>query len=404
MVSRLYPRPSDPVLGVFVEEETKALSRHCQLRVVSPVPWFPPLRFSKKWYAYTKVPDHETRKGIEVFRPRTLFLPRNLLFPMLGFSFYFSLRRCATHIASDLPFDLIHAHTAYPDGFAAVLVARAMGCPVVITLHGGDVTVHFKHPLVRRLGLWALAHASWVIAVSDALRCQVIDEYGAKAEQITVIPNGVDVDRFKPMPKREASHRLGLEHDIHRILYVGGMERSKGIDYLLKAANMLAKALDRPVQTVFVGDGGHNREAKLLASQLGISDSTTFAGRRPNEEIPLWMNACDVLVLPSLSEGFGVVLIEAMACGKPVVATECGGPQEIVTPGTGLLVPPADEVALSRALYDVLSGDRGFDPQRIRHYTVERYSYEKVALGVLQTYQRAAGILQPDPGHTHRSL
>jgi glycosyltransferase involved in cell wall biosynthesis len=110
-------------------------------------------------------------------------------------------------------------------------------------------------------------------------------------------------------------------------------------------------------------------------------------GKRPNTEIPLWMNACDLVVLPSLSEGFGVVLIEAMACGKPVVATRCGGPEEIVTPETGILVPPGDEIALAKALHDVLSDQQRFDPQEIRRRAVDNYAYGNIASRITAVYR-----------------
>ena len=390
VVSRLYPRPSDTVLGIFVEEEVKELSKHCQIKVASPTPWFPPLKLFKRWYAYSRIPIHEIRDGIEVFRPRALVLPRNLLFPSLGFSFYLSLRRFAAELAMAFPFDLLHAHTVYPDGFAAVLLGKALKRPVVITIHGGDVTVYFKRLLGRRLGLWALSNSDRVIAVSDALRREVVEEYGANGEKITVIANGVDVTKFAPLPRAEASDSLKLGGDASRILYVGGIQRSKGIDYLLKAAARLAGTSPRAIEVLLVGDGDYMGAAKLLADELGIADSTTFAGQRPHAEIPFWMNACDVLVLPSLSEGFGVVLIEAMACGKPVVATRCGGPEDIVNTQTGLLVPPEDDIALSEALHEVLSGEHRFDAEEIRGYATQNYGYDRIASRILDIYRQLA--------------
>jgi len=387
VVSRLYPRPSDPVLGIFVAEEVKELSRRCQMKVVSPVPWFPPLKPFKKWYAYARSPVRELREGIEVFSPRAVVLPRNFLFELLGFSFYLSLRRWINKIETDFPFDLIHAHTVYPDGFAAAMLGRALRRPTVITLHGGDVTLYLKRALVRRMGLWALSRAHRIISVSRALRTAIVSGHGADPNRIAVIPNGVDVTRFAPMPQREARERLALEDERSRILYVGGIERSKGIDYLFKAAGELRRSTQYPVEVVLIGEGEYEERAKVLAEELGISNAVAFAGKRPNTEIPLWINACDLLVLPSLSEGFGVVLIEAMACGKPTVATRCGGPEDIVTPETGILVPPADYMALAEALQEVLSGQRRFDPQEIRRQAVAKYACESTASRIIEVYR-----------------
>lgn len=388
VVSRLYPRPSDPALGIFVEEEVKQLSRRCQIKLMSPIPWFLPLRFFEKWYAYARIPVHEIRNDIEVFRPRTIIFPKNFLFSLLGFSFYFSLLRCVKEIDRSFPFDLIHAHTAYPDGFAAVMLGRTLKRPVVITLHGGDVTMYFKRYLWRKLGLWALSNADQVIAVSSSLRRRVVKEHGVEGDKVTIIPNGIDVTRFAPMPTTEAVKRLELKGEASRILYVGGLTRSKGVDYLLKAAKRLTETLHRPVEFLLVGEGEYERRAKLLTKELGIASVVTFIGKRPNPEIPLWINACDLLVLPSLSEGFGVVLIEAMACGKPVVGTRCGGPEDIVNPDIGILVPPRDEAALAKALREVLSDKNRFDPKKIREYVIDNYAYDRIGSRILEMYRQ----------------
>jgi teichuronic acid biosynthesis glycosyltransferase TuaC len=387
VVSRLYPRPGDPVLGVFVEEEAKALSSRCRVRVVSPSPWFPPLRPFERWYPYSQLPLRETRRGIEVLRPRMLLLPRNLLFPLYGHSLYVSLRRWMDETERDFPFDLIHAHTVYPDGVAAVMLGRACQRPTVITVHGGDVNIHLRHPLVKRLGRRALSSADRVIAVSSSLQRALVEEHRLKPERITVIPNGVDVTRFAPIARPEAEARLGLHHTAPRILYVGAIAESKGIAHLLKAIHRLRHGRSCPVQLTLVGQGDYEPAARALAGQLDIAEVVTFAGQKPNEEIPVWLNACDVVVLPSVSEGFGVVLVEAMACGKPVVATTCGGPQDIVTPETGVLVPPADDAALAEALLEVLRhGDR-FPPERIRQRALDNYAYDHVASRIAGVYE-----------------
>lgn len=385
-VSRLYPRPADPVLGVFVEEEAKELARHCNIRVVSPAPWFPPLKLFRRWYQYSQLPLRETRTGVDVLRPRTVMLPRNLLFPLLGFSFYLTLRRLTLEMRGEFPIHLIHAHTAYPDGFAAVKLGRALGFPTVITLHGGDVTTHFRQYSGRKLGLWAITNADRVVAVSNSLRDIVVDGHGADGEKITVIPNGVNVTRFAPMPQAEARQELRLHGEAPMVLYVGALARSKGIEHLLRALKLL-DGDQGASQLVLVGDGEYEQSARRLTEELGIARSVVFAGKRPHHEMPLWMNACDVLTLPSLSEGFGVALIEAMACGKPVVATLCGGPEDIVTPQTGILVPPGDEQALAGAMQEALVGRGRFHPEVVRQHVLDHFSHDVVTPRILDLYR-----------------
>jgi teichuronic acid biosynthesis glycosyltransferase TuaC len=385
----MYPRPSDRRLGIFVAEEVKELSKWCKIKVVAPIPWFLPLKFFKKWHAYTRIPRREIRNDIEVFRPRTLIFPKTILFSLLGFTFFISLLQQVRGIENSFGFDLIHAHAAYPDGFATVLVSRILNRPVVVTLHGSDVTLILSRYLWRRLGLWGLSNADRIIAVSSSLREKVLGKHVVEGSRVTVIPNGVDVNRFEPIPRAEALETLGLQDEVFKILYVGAIKEPKGIEYLLKATKRLVKTVDRRVELFLVGEGQYKREAKLLADKLGVSQMVHFVGQKPNQEIPLWMNTCDVLVLPSLSEGFGVVLIEAMACGKPVISTKCGGPEDIVSQDTGILVPPRDEAALSNALKGMLNGRYHFDPERIRQYVIDNYAYDRIASRILEVYRQA---------------
>jgi glycosyltransferase involved in cell wall biosynthesis len=267
------------------------------------------------------------------------------------------------------------------------MLGNTLSRPTIITVHGGDVTLYFQRLLGRKLGLWAVNNADRVIAVSSSLRQVLVGQYGADGDRVTVIPNGVDVNRFTPMPQSEARARLGLQGEEPKLLYVGAITQSKGIDHLLRAFKLLLSDGSASVELILLGDGDYDRRARSLASELGIADSVTFAGKRPNEEIPLWINACDLLVLPSLREGFGVVLVEAMACGKPVVSTSCGGPEDIVTPQTGILVPPADEAALAWALRDTLSDGTRFRPEVIRQRAVDNYAYEGIASQIVGVYE-----------------
>jgi teichuronic acid biosynthesis glycosyltransferase TuaC len=386
VLSHLYPHASDPRLGVFVEEEAKALSDFCQLKVMAPIPWTPPPWRTRRWGTHTSPRRHEIRQGVEVFRPQMIVLPKRILFSLLGFSYFVSVFARARELDRGFGFDLIHAHTAYPDGFAAALLGKLLHRPVVVTLHGSDVTVNLERYLWRRLSLWALSNVTRVISVSQALRKMVVDKYGADGDRLTVIPNGVDVTRFVPVPAAEARKALGMDDQGPMVLYVGAIKRSKGVAYLLRAAGRLVETHRTCPRFFFLGAGDYEREARHLSDELGLGDHVVFAGNKPNTEIPLWMNACDVLVLPSLSEGFGVVLIEAMACGKPVVSTRCGGPEEIVIPGTGILVPPRDEVALAEALDDVLTRKLALDPRTIRQHATDNYSYHNVASRIMQVY------------------
>jgi glycosyltransferase involved in cell wall biosynthesis len=255
--------------------------------------------------------------------------------------------------------------------------------PVVVKVHGSDIDVLGKLPGPRHNLRWLLPKADAVVAVSRSL-ADGVAELGVARERISVIRNGVDTELFRPRTVTEARQGLGYGDDRRKwLVFVGLMVKDKGIFELLAAFSRIAGRRS-DVTVVFVGQGPDLGACRAEAAPLG--DRVIFAGARPLAEIPLWMAAGQALVLPSHHEGTPNVLLEAMACGRRVVASTVGGIPDVVTsPALGELVPPHDvsglEAALERAAdatYDsaavaAAAGRQGWDDSAARlHAVLER--------------------------------
>jgi glycosyltransferase involved in cell wall biosynthesis len=254
--------------------------------------------------------------------------------------------------------DLIHGHWIYPDCVAAVWIARSLSIPVVVSARGCDINL-YKDYRVRRLQIMsALKHADAITAVSDSLRNTIINDFRIDAKKAVTIRNGVDPNQFKRMTRAKARTIVGLRQGVKYLIFVGALDEVKGLNYLIRALGDLKKSGDLAFHTLFIGEGPEREQIQKQIIQLGLRDEVELIGAKPHEEIPIWMNACDVLCLPSIREGTPNVIIEALACGLPVVATNVGGIPEIVKKSNAILVPPKDTRSLAHAVYTFFSGER----------------------------------------------
>jgi len=292
------------------------------------------------------VPRTETIDGLAVAHPRFVYLPR-VAVGTQGALYAASV--AAEALRRRGRFDVLLGSWAYPDGVATVALARLMGVPAVVKVHGSDLNVIAKMNGAAANLRWALPRARRVVAVSRPLADEVAS-YGVPRERIDVVANGVDSELFRPADRAAARAELGRAGDAARwILYVGRLVDFKGVLELLAAFGELA-ARRSDVRLVLVGDGAARAECQAAAARLG-GDRLLVVGARPLEEVPRWMAACDVLTLPSWNEGTPNVLLEALACGRRVVATSVGGIPDVVSgPALGELVPVRDPAALAAAL------------------------------------------------------
>jgi glycosyltransferase involved in cell wall biosynthesis len=293
---------------------------------------------------------------------------------------YRSLRRCLERVLQErFRFDLLDAHYFYPDGVAAVMLGRRLGNPVVITARGTDINLISDYLLPRRWIRWAAARAAGIVAVSDALRARLI-ALGIEASRIEVLRNGVDLELFAPRDRAAARKALGLDVDGTVVLSVGQLIPRKGHDLAMRAVARLPEAT-----LVIVGEGPEADGLRRLARRLGSAERIRFLSAIPQERLATIYNAADVLVLASSREGLPNVLLEALACGTPVVATAVWGTPEIVAaPAAGRLVEEGSPETLAGAIRDLLA-----DPP-VRAATrayAERFAWGPTTAGQLRLFK-----------------
>ncbi|WP_091832741.1 glycosyltransferase family 4 protein [Marininema halotolerans] len=356
IISHMYPNPANPMAGIFVHNQVKALREEgVECRVLSPIPHLP---FYPKWRDYQRFPRTATMDGIPIRYVPTFMVPGGWFFSAYGYFYFKALQNEVAELRRQFSFDLIHCHTIFPDGYAGTKLKDAFSTPVVSTIHGSDIRLYPQQSKgVYRRTEEALRRNNHVITVSEELKRDA-QKLIAGVEASTVY-NGFDPHRFSPTCQKEARDQLGVPQDIKSILYVGNLYKVKGLHVLIDAFARLA-ATDDQVALYLVGGGPLEGELQRQAKQAGVRERIHFIGRRPHEEIPIWINSCDVVALTSLSEGMPSIIMEAMGCGKPVVATDVGGISEVLQHRrTGFLVKPERPEETAQCLSILLAENEG---------------------------------------------
>jgi glycosyltransferase involved in cell wall biosynthesis len=400
VISSMFPNNIQPVFGVFVQQRLLRLARHCRLRIVSPIPYCPLVGILRRYAYRARVERRLTLNGLEVYYPRFFSVPL-ILKPLDGIFFFLSLVLFCRRLRKEFDFDLIDAHLAYPDGFAAVLLGKLFNKPVTVTLRGHDIFELPRYPVRKRQVIYALSRADLVLSVADALKQGAVG-LGIPAEKIVLATNGVDTRLFRPVDKDKAREELGLPRDKKIILSIGHLVVRKGFQHIIRAVSLLTRQGRENILLVIVGaagiEGDYKSQLDKLITQLGLADRVYFAGGKPYEELYKWYGAADVFCLASSKEGWANVLLEALACGKPVVATRVWGTSEVIaSEDLGLLVEAGNPPALAQALDEALH--KKWDGNKIIQYA-RQHSWEKTAEGVYEQWQR---VLNEYTGkHQHR--
>ncbi len=348
--STLYPSSARPGHGIFVETRLRELlgSGEVEARVVAPVPWFFSTRPRFGEYArVARTPLRESRNGFDVQHPR-YFLPPKVGMNIAPFTLAIGARPAIQRLLDEgYDFDVIDAHYYYPDGVAAALLARHFNKPFTVTARGSDINLIARHAIPCWLMQRASSRASASIGVSRALT-QAMVHMGMPASRLISMPNGVDLKRFDIQSQALARAALGWPAS-PTLLSVGNLVENKGHHIAIEALTRLPG-----FRLVIAGEGPERQALETLASQLNVSSRLQFLGGVAQDQLARCYSAADLLVLASSREGWPNVLLEAMACGTPVIATRVGGIPEIVTSASvGRLMPERTVTDVVEAVADL---------------------------------------------------
>lgn len=397
VLSHMYPTAFDRVYGIFVHKQVLELKRRgCQVTVVSPVPrvLFPLDLFSARWKKIRQYKDSDIIDGVVIYYPRYLSFPRLFLYQYSGWLMYLGMRYLIKDLTSKYSFDLINAHVALPDGYAALVIKKKLhNRPLVVTVHGIDLYHTIDHnPGCRRAVERVFRTADKVIMVSGKLKQLTLKNFG-QLNNIKVIGNGVDLSTFEgPEDKPVKSGSIKKTNEIIMITVAELIERKK-IDLILMALNKLSNRFPG-LRCLIIGDGREKARLIDLTAKLGLQKKVEFKGKLAHAEVLAHMKEADLFVLPSIREAFGVVYIEAMACGKPVIACRGEGIEDVIEDGiSGILVEPGNVDDLAEKIAMLLGDNKKAERigQAGRKLVLERYTWEENARKTIALYQEVLG-------------
>lgn len=355
-ITSAYPANADDPRGTFIHVLARSLvAEGLNITVLAP--------------GSPGVPTSELRDGVQI-RRATYWVPRwqtlavghggivpNLRSrPWLAFQvplLIMALGWRAVRLAREA--DLIHAHWVYPSGVAGVFASKVRRKPIVMTSHGGDLNLAMRSQCVRILARWAAVRATRCIGVSHAM----VDRFaslGVNSDRVEFLPLGVDVGRPNAAVALQRSPQLAsfARFDGLRVAYAGSLIPFKAVETLIRAQRQINQSGGH-VASLIIGNGPAASALRHEASIVGTG-LVVFVGSQPPQLVPSYMSVAQVLVLPSLAEGRGLVIIEAMAIGLPVVASDIDGPRELVTSGsTGLLFRAGSASELAKRLMELES-------------------------------------------------
>jgi teichuronic acid biosynthesis glycosyltransferase TuaC len=365
-VTRVFPNSVEPLSCAFARQQLAALGRRCNVEVLATIPYLAGsslLGDRTRPGRLSRVPEREEIDGISVIHPRVPYLPGVASLPALA------PMNAPLYLAGLLPhlpslrgrFDVVLGTFLYPDACAAAALARMLGLPYVIRTHGTDVNVVGAWPSVQPIIAPVLRGAAWSIGVSGPM-VETLIRLGAPQDRAVMLANGVDRDLFHPRDQIATRRELGLPEEGQIVTYVGRLEKEKGLRELCTAFEQIQGSRDRkaPMHLVLVGEGSLAPELAAAAERLNAAGAgkLILAGGKPLIEVARYLGASDLLTLPSYNEGTPNVVLEALATGLPVVATNVGGIPEVISDRqTGILLPPRDAAKLAEGLLEGLARD-----------------------------------------------
>ncbi len=364
VLTTLYPNNVQHRHGIFIENRVRELVKHypeTNVKVIAPVPYFPAWLPISDYEPYSRVVAKEWRNAIEVVHPKYWVVPK------IGMNLtpYFLYQACVKAIkamqVNGFSIDVIDAHYFYPDGVVASWLGRKFNIPVMVTARGSDINIIPKNTIARKRIIKALENVQASGAVSQALADKMV-KLAPKAKPPVVLRNGVDLTFFTPHAlKPQLPSFLGDNDKL--ILSVGNLVELKGHHLVIEALSLLYDA-----KLIIIGEGKEKHNLQKLVKKLGLVQRVYFTGNISQSELPGYYAMADVLVLASSREGMPNVLLESLACGTPVIATDVGGSAEVISDNSiGELIPDREISYIVQALKARF--DKRYNPEIFKHFS-----------------------------------
>lgn len=379
-----FPAFKGHIQSPFIYELAKALRKKVEVKVICPL--YPQSKSEEEW------------EGIKIKRfkdPKKITLgggiPSNLKASFFSkvmqlFSFLQSFKHKAKEECYNC--NILHAQWIL-SAFVGALVKNKKQS-LILTTRGADLNLALKNPFLKQVLKWTLNKCDYIIPNNESHK-KLLLAFGIPENKLTLIPNGLDIVKFKPRNKISARKKLGLEINKKFILFVGWLIPRKGCEYLIKSISEIIKT-DKNIKLLIIGEGLLKQKLKVFVEDLGLNDYIDFKGSISPDMIPFWMNASDIFVLPSLSEGKPNVVGEAMASGLPVIATNVDGTPDFIDNGKdSFLIPPKDVDSLTNKLKLLLDNSdlRAKIGKETRKSILKKgLSWERCAEDYLDVYQR----------------
>lgn len=383
VIASRYPHHEDKISTTFVYSQVEELKKYFdRVLVIATTPYVPPFLtnlMQPKRKADARARDY-SYDNVDVFFTRTVFLPKDMLILQRGKQAYKKTRKILERERFEP--NIIHAHFIWPSGFIGMNLKK-QGYPLVITGHGYDVyDLPFRNKSIKKVIIKTLKEADRVITVSNSNMRIMVDKLEVDKNRIKIIPNGYDSKLFRIRNKMNARKKAGIPPDKKIVVSVGNLHEVKGFKYLIRSINEIA---DKDMLCYIIGDGPEKENLKNEIEKNSLQHRVYLKGYRPHDEISYWINAADVFVLPSLSEGNPTVMFEALGSGRPFVGTDVGGVKDIISGEEfGYVVKPKDPKKMAEALKKALT--RSWDEKRIHEHS-KQYTWKNIGRSIIDTYK-----------------
>lgn len=364
-VSHSYPTLQSPAQASFIKREAHLISQSHSVEIHLPSVFALPFQ---KQYLRSRNP---LENKLPLHRFSYLSFPRRRFASITQSSLSKNLLRS---LELQKP-DLVHLHWLYPSGLAAPSIKKS-GYPVLLTIHGGDWYSNVGNKRMIRLLEKCLFACDKIICVGKQLKEDISSFAPTIENKLIHLPHGIDSNRFHPSSQNKYEPPApGWNFEKTNLLCVANLYREKGIDLLIKAFSEIPDKEHYHLHIISAGgDPRIKSELDILINNLSLQGQVTFYRSQPHEQLAGFYRSADLLVSPSRKEGFGLVVAEAIACGTPVLATRSGGPEEIVTEETGVLVAPEKPCELRTAIEEMIAVNNSYDPNTLHRYISKNFS------------------------------